>query len=164
MTEERYHAVQAWFHARPTALRILLAANKLLSTAVYAAYLVSLLVLLLTCTDRLWRALLVPAVVFIGGTVLRAWLNFPRPYEVYHTPALVNKTRSGQSFPSRHLFSASVLTVYAFWLSPPLGWIMALVVLLLAPLRVLLGVHFIRDVIAGIVLGALAGWIGFFML
>lgn len=164
MTEERYHAVQAWFHARPTALRVLLASNKLLSAGVYAAYMLSLLFLVLTRDARLWQAILVPALVFVGGTILRAWLNFPRPYEVYHTPALANKTRSGQSFPSRHMFSASVLAVYAFWLLPPLGWIMGIVVLLLAPLRVLLGVHFIRDVVAGIVLGGLCGWIGFFVL
>ncbi len=164
MTEQRYHAVQAWFRARPAALKALLLGNKLLSAAVYIAYIGMVLYLLLKGDARLWRVIIVPAVVFLGGTALRAWLNFPRPYEVYHTPSLDNKDRAGQSFPSRHMFSASVLAVCAFWLWPPLGWAMLGIAAILAPLRVLVGVHFIRDVVAGVVLGGLLGWLGFFVL
>ncbi len=164
MTEQRYHAVQAWFRARPAALKALLLGNKLLSASVYFAYIAMVLFLLLTGDGRLWRVIIVPAVVFLGGSALRRWLNFPRPYEVYHTPSLDNKTRAGQSFPSRHLFSASVLTVCAFWLWPPLGWVMTGITVLLAPLRVLVGVHFIRDVAAGALLGGILGYLGFFIL
>lgn len=164
MTEQRYHAVQAWFRARPAALKALLFGNKLLSLVVYIAYIGMALTLLLRQDGRLWRALIVPAVVFVGGTILRAWLNFPRPYEVYHTPSLDHKDRAGQSFPSRHMFSASVLAVCAYWLWPPLGWLMLGIVALLAPLRVLIGVHFIRDVVAGMLLGGALGYLGFFVL
>ena len=164
MNETRYHAVQTWFRARPAALHILLWSNKLLSAAVYAIYILTIAAMLLSRDDRLWRSLLIPAVVFLGGSLLRRALDFPRPYEVYHMPSLNGKTLSGQSFPSRHMFSSSVLTVWAFWLWPPAGWVMAVITAVLAPLRVLIGVHFIRDVIAGIVLGALCGWIGFFII
>lgn len=164
MTEQRYLAVQAWFKARPAALKTLLIGNKLLSVAVYLAYMGMLAALALSRDGRLWRALIVPALVFVGGTLLRAWINLPRPYEVYHTPALVHKDRKGCSFPSRHMFSASVLAVCGFWLCPPLGWVLAVIVALLAPIRVLVGVHFIRDVAAGVLLGGLLGYLGFFAL
>lgn len=164
MTEKRYHAVQRWFRAHPAALRTMLVANKLLSVLVYLAYIAMIATLLLTRDGRLWRALIVPAVVFLGGTVLRAVINAPRPYEVYRTPALVKKDRSGQSFPSRHVFSASILAVCGFWLCPPLGIVLGVIVLLLAPIRVLCGVHFIKDVVAGAALGTIAGWIGFFVI
>ncbi len=164
MTEQRYHAVQAWFWAHPAALKTLLWSNKLLSDTVYLAYLAMTAALLVSGDSRLWRVIIVPAVVFGSGSVLRRWLNFPRPYEVYHTPSLDNKERAGQSFPSRHMFSASVLTVCALWLWPPLGWGMAGITLLLAPLRVLVGVHFIRDVAAGVLFGGILGWLGFFVL
>ena len=127
-------------------------------------YIITIAVLFFTRDPRIWRAVLVPAVVFCFGTFLRAVLNFPRPYEVYHTPALVDKDRKGQSFPSRHMFSASVLTVCAWWLWPPLGAVMAVIVLILAPMRVLVGVHFVRDVVAGVLLGGLLGWLGFYVI
>ena len=164
MTEKRYLAVQAWFKARPAALKLLLVSNRLLSVAVYLAYIGMILYLVLTKDVRLWRALIIPALVFVGGSLLRAAINWPRPYQVYHTPALVNKDRAGQSFPSRHMFSASVLAVCAFWLWPPLGWVLGVIVLLLAPIRVLVGVHFIKDVAAGVLLGGLLGYLGFFAL
>ena len=163
MTELRYHAVQRWFCQRPAALRAMLCANKLLTIIVYLAYLVMLAALVLTRDGRLWRAVLVPAVVFLSGSVLRAVINAPRPYEVYRTPALVNKDRSGQSFPSRHMFSAAVLAMCGLWLCPPLGVALGVIVLLMAPIRVLCGVHFVRDVVAGVLFGGVAGWIGFWI-
>ena len=164
MNEKNYRAVQAWFTARPAALHALIWSNQLLSMAVYAAYIVAVVTLFFTKDARLFRTLLVPAVVFLGGSFLRSQLNFPRPYEVYHAAALKGKTTAGQSFPSRHMFSAAVLMMCAFWLWEPAGWCMAAAVAILGPLRVLLGVHFIRDVAAGIALGVLCGWIGFFLI
>ena len=164
MTEKRYHAVQRWFKARPAALRAMLTANKLLTILVYLSYLVMLALLVFTRDGRLWKAVLFPAVVFLGGSAIRAAINAPRPYEVYHTPALVNKDRAGQSFPSRHMFSAAVLAMCGLWLCPPLGVALGVVVVLMAPIRVLSGVHFVRDVVAGVLFGAVAGWIGFWVI
>ena len=46
------------------------------------------------------RAVFVPAFVFLGGTLLRARLNFPRPYEQPGFTPLVPKETHGKSFPS----------------------------------------------------------------
>lgn len=164
MNRKNYFATAAWFRARPKALALLKAANKLLPLVNSLGYLVILVVLAWQRDARLWRALLVPAAVFLGGTVLRAVLDFPRPYEVYDAPPLTPKDRAGQSFPSRHLFSAAVIAVCGFWVWPPLGWVLAVSAVLLAPARVLAGVHFVRDVAAGAALGGILGWLGFFVL
>ena len=94
------------------------------------------------------RAILVPGFVFLGGTLLRKKLNFPRPYEQPGFTPLVEKETHGQSFPSRHALSAAVLA--AVWLSfyPAVGGVMVAVTVAICVLRVLAGVHFPRDVIA----------------
>ena len=163
MTETRYHAVQRWFKKHRAALKTMLIANKVLTILVYLSYLVMLGTLVFTRDSRLWRAILVPAAVFLGGTALRAIINAPRPYEVYRTPALVNKDRAGQSFPSRHMFSSAILAMCGLWLCPPLGVALGVVVVLMAPIRVLCGVHFVRDVVAGVAFGVVGGIIGFWV-
>ena len=106
------------------------------------------------------RAILVPGFVFLGGTLLRKKLNFPRPYEQPGFTPLVEKETHGQSFPSRHALSAAVLA--AVWLSfyPAVGGVMVAVTVAICVLRVLAGVHFPRDVIAGALLGFSLGIVG----
>ncbi len=164
MGERRYRAVRGWFLARPAALWALRAANRLLPALVCLAYLGLLGCLALGRDARLWRAMAVPAAAFALGSALRAALNRPRPYEVYGLEPLINKQTKGRSFPSRHLLSAAVIAAACRWASPPLGLAMALATALLAPARVLAGVHFVRDVAAGAALGAAFGWVGFWAL
>ena len=163
MTESRYRAVHAWFETHPAALRMLRLSNKILPALIYCAYPLMIAWLLLHRDPRVLRALVIPAGVFLGGTLLRKVLNRPRPYEVYGIPALTPKDTVGQSFPSRHLFSAAVISVCGFWLWPPAGIFLTCITLLLAPLRVLAGVHFIRDVTVGALSGAFIGILGFFV-
>lgn len=62
------------------------------------------------------------------------------------------------AFPSGHAARAAVLTVLGFWLGPAwLGPVMTLWTVLVALSRVLLGVHFVSDVVGGAVLGVVCG-------
>ena len=72
----------------------------------------------------------------------------------------MEKETRGQSFPSRHALSAAVLA--AVWLSfyPAVGGVMVAVTVAICVLRVLAGVHFPRDVIAGALLGFSLGIVG----
>lgn len=72
----------------------------------------------------------------------------------------MEKETHGQSFPSRHALSAAVLA--AVWLSfyPAVGGVMVAVTVAICVLRVLAGVHFPRDVIAGALLGFSLGIVG----
>ena len=110
------------------------------------------------------RAVFVPAFVFLGGTLLRARLNFPRPYEQPGFTPLVPKETHGKSFPSRHALSAAVLAAVWCYFYPAAGACMVVVALLICALRVLAGAHYVRDVAAGALLGFALGAAGMWLL
>ena len=67
------------------------------------------------------RAILVPGLAFWMGTLLRARLNFPRPYEQPGFVPLVPKSTRGNSCPSRHALSAAVLGMVWLYFYPAVG-------------------------------------------
>ena len=73
------------------------------------------------------------------------------------------KIQKGKSFPSRHAFSAAILSIAFYTLHPILGACLLLFTILIGLCRVLMGVHWIRDVVVGILFGWLFGGIGFFL-
>ena len=60
--------------------------------------------------------------------------------------------------------SAAVITAVFFYTAPPLGPVLAVITLLIALVRVIGGVHFVKDVTAGALLGGALGWLGCFVL
>ena len=90
----------------------------------------------------------IPAVVFGVVSVMRHIWDFPRPYE-QGRQALIAKDKKGHSFPSRHVASAVVIAFV--WLDYNIiaGSFFGIVALGIAATRVLAGVHYVRDVIAG---------------
>ena len=108
--------------------------------------------------------IVVPGVVFVLGTAVRRAFHAARPYQLADYEPLVHRGKTDDSFPSRHVFSASVIAAAFWYVCPPLGLLLTVSALLLAPVRVLAGVHFPRDVLAGLVFGFGAGWLGCFVL
>lgn len=162
MTAERYRKIAAWFGARRGALRLLKALNKALPLLFYGLYPLLLVWLLLRQDARLMRLTALPAGAFLTCTVLRPLLHAPRPAEALGiTPLLPKRKAKRDSFPSRHLTCASVIAAVFGAVSPPLGCILAAAAVLMAAARVLAGVHFPRDVIAGALLGAAFGAFAF---
>jgi membrane-associated phospholipid phosphatase len=86
-----------------------------------------------------------------------------RPYEVYETLPAMNKDSKGKSFPSRHLTSISVIAMSLLGVSIPIGIVFLVFTLVMAALRVILGVHFIKDVAVGAAIGIVFGIIGIFI-
>lgn len=95
------------------------------------------------------------AVPFLLVSGVRYLLRTPRPYDVYDLPGVGGKHIG--SFPSRHAFSIFLLGTVSFLLSPLLGAVTLVFGVLLAVCRVLLGLHFVRDVAAGAAIGVLSG-------
>ena len=73
----------------------------------------------------------------------------------------INKDKTGESFPSRHTLSAFLITMTGFYVYFPVGIVLAVMSLIIAITRVVSGVHFTKDVIAGAVIGILSGIIYF---
>lgn len=158
MTEDTYARLTAPWRAHPQAARALLIANKILTYVGYVAYPLLLALLALGALGpraALARCVIVPAVAFAAVSLFRRAVNAPRPYEKLSITPLINKDTRGKSFPSRHTFS--MFTIAAAWwqFAPVVGGVLMAAGTLMAAIRVVGGVHFPRDVIAG-ALSALA--------
>ncbi len=104
--------------------------------------------------------LLSAAVPFFFVGFIRAQINAPRPYELYDFYEVKPKERAGRSFPSRHAYSIFVIAVLFAYYSIAASVALFVLGICLAVSRVFLGIHFVRDVVAGALLGAAAGALG----
>ena len=95
---------------------------------------------------------------------IRKCLDSPRPYTKYNITPIVKKDKEGESMPSRHIFSITIIAMCWLYICQPVGIILLVMTLVLAVLRVVMGVHFIKDVIAGIIYGIICGFIGLWIL
>ena len=77
---------------------------------------------------------------------------------------LVPKSTRGNSCPSRHALSAAVLGMVWLYFYPAVGVGMLAIAALICLLRVLSGVHFIRDVLVGAAFGLAFGFAGMWLL
>ena len=144
--------------------KLIVRTDLILTRIVYIIYPVLLIYLAINKEPDLLRALLVPGISFVLVSIFRYLLNAPRPYEVTGTEPIIKRKGSGKSFPSRHTFSVFVIAVTVFYFWPVAGIITGLAGALLATVRVLGGVHYVRDVIAGAAIGIGCGLIGFYLI
>ena len=105
---------------------------------------------------------IIPLIVFAVVTVIRKKLNGKRPFELYDIPRLISH-ENGEGFPSRHsaccvTISFAILTVCSE--AAVLAFIVSAVI---CATRVLCGVHFVKDVVAGIFSGSIL-WIIWFII
>ena len=164
MTAARYRAMLDWLRARPALCRLIRFAARGSVVCIYLLYAGLLGWLAWNRDIRFWRMLAVTCAVFVAGTGLRAVINRPRPYEALGFAPLFPKDTVGKSMPSRHSFSAAVIAAAAWAVWPPLGAAGAVLALLIALTRVLSGVHYPSDVLAGLAFGGLAGLAGMYLI
>lgn len=110
------------------------------------------------------KAAFAAGIPFLAVSIVRKIIGAPRPYELYEFYEVKPKGKAGQSFPSRHVFSAFIIASLAICTSPWLSLAAALLGTALAVSRVLLGMHFIRDVLAGALIGIICGTLGILIL
>ena len=79
----------------------------------------------------------------------------PRPYRALQSIAAGARALDAYSFPSGHTLHAAAFSLVACWHYPALGAVLFPFVLLTAVSRVVLGLHYPSDVLAGAALGAL---------
>lgn len=162
MTEEQYRKIEEPFRRDPEKRKWLRRLNRWITAFVYVIYIVTGGILFCSGDQRLRRYLSVPAAGFLGVSMFRKKLNRPRPYEVWNIRPLINKKTKGKSFPSRHIFSIYMVAMAVLFIFPPLGILLLLLGVVLAAVRVVSGVHFLKDVIAGAGIAIGIGVTGFF--
>ena len=91
----------------------------------------------------------IPASGFVILSLLRKKINTPRPYEEWGIKPLLDRDSPGQSMPSRHVFSATIISMACFHASLSVGVILLVLSAFLGLVRVLGGVHYPKDVVVG---------------
>ena len=157
MKRETYKKVMKFWESHS---KLLLAAQVVHHLSVLAVYMAFPFLLLFTFLDKdnfYLTAFLVCGISFVLLSLYRKKFNAKRPSEVYNIPSAIEKGKEGKSFPSRHTFSAVIIALCLFHLSVYLGAAFLVVSLIIAALRVVLGLHFVKDVTAGAIIGILCG-------
>lgn len=171
MKKETYIKMTQPFRDAPDMAKGIHIANKVCTGVMYAAYPILLVYMYFNAYKissffQFEKVLFVPAVSFVLLSIFRKIINRPRPYEAFDIPPVIKKDTKGHSFPSRHVFSATMIAL-TFLLHSPffvLGLLFLFLSLLLAVVRVVSGVHYISDVVAGIVVAVVAAVIGYLVL
>ena len=157
---------QEWYDKRkssllrhPQLLQLMRVFNRMMTVLMPLAY----LTLLGTNFIRkgigkdLYAYILVPAFGFVLLTFVRKWINQPRPYETWEIVPLLDKDSSGNSMPSRHVFSATIISMACLHANLSEGLVLLVLSALLGFVRVLGGVHYPKDVLVGYACGLLLG-------
>ena len=131
------------------------------SAVIAAVYLAEVILSFLFSEYTLAVGILVSAAVgLVLVSVVRIFIGAPRPYELYDFYEIKPRKWSGRSFPSRHAYSSFAIATLAALIHPLVALGTALVALSLCISRVLVGIHFIKDVVAGALIGIIAGVLG----
>ena len=98
------------------------------------------------------------AVAWVLAFVLKILIHNPRPFEVFSQIQPLF-TANDYSFPSGHATFFSALAFELFLLHKKAGYVFMFFALLICLTRIIAGVHFPVDILAGIILGTLVAYL-----
>ena len=149
--QEWYDHIAGKIENRTIFLRLLRAFNRFMTIVMPMIYLTLLATTYLQqgLGKQVGIYLFIPASGFVILSFLRKKINAPRPYEVWEIIPLLDRDSPGQSMPSRHVFSATIISMACLHASLSVGVILLVLSALLGLVRVLGGVHFPKDVVVG---------------
>ena len=157
--QEWYDHIASKIENKPIFLRLLRTFNRFMTVVMPMIYLT------LLATTYLQQGLgkqvliyvFIPASGFVILSFLRKKINAPRPYEEWTIKPLLDRDSPGQSMPSRHVFSATIISMACLHASLTMGMICLTLSAFLGLVRVLGGVHYPKDVVVGYICGLVWG-------
>ena len=161
--QEWYDYVAGNLESKPFLLSLLRAFNRFMTVVMPIVYLTLLATTYLQegLAKQVGIYLFIPASGFVILSLFRKKINAPRPYEVWEIIPLLDRDSPGQSMPSRHVFSATIISMACLHASLSVGVILLVLSALLGLVRVLGGVHYPKDVVVGYICGLVWGVIFF---
>ena len=161
--QEWYDHIAGKIENKPIFLRLLRTFNRFMTVVMPMIYLTLLATTYLQ--EGLGKQVLIyvfiPASGFVILSFLRKKINAPRPYEEWDIKPLLDRDSPGQSMPSRHVFSATIISMACMHASLPIGMICLTLSAFLGLVRVLGGVHYPKDVVVGYICALVWGVIFF---
>ena len=161
--QEWYDHIAGKIENRPIFLRLLRAFNRFMTIVMPMIYLTLLATTYLQqgLGKRVGLYLFIPASGFVILSFLRKKINAPRPYEEWDIKPLLDRDSPGQSMPSRHVFSATIISMACLHASLSVGVILLVLSAFLGLVRVLGGVHYPKDVVVAYICALVWGVIFF---
>ena len=161
--QEWYNHIAGKIENKPIFLRLLRAFNRFMTVVMPIVYLTLLTTIYFRegFGKQVLIYVFIPASGFVILSLLRKKINAPRPYEVWEIVPLLDRDSPGQSMPSRHVFSASIISMACLHASLSVGVILLILSVFLGLVRVLGGVHYPKDVLVGYICGLVWGVIFF---
>ena len=153
--QEWYDHIAGNIKNKPFLLRLLRVFNRLMTVVMPMIYLTLLATTYLQegLGKQVGIYLFIPASGFVILSFLRKKINALRPYEVWEIVPLLDRDSPGQSMPSRHVFSATIISMACLHASLSVGLILLILSAILGLVRVLGGVHYPKDVVVGYICG-----------
>ena len=161
--QEWYNHIATNIENKPFFLSLLRTFNRFMTVVMPIVYLGLLVTTYLQegLGKQVWIYVFVPASGFVILSLLRKKINAPRPYEEWTIKPLLDRDSPGQSMPSRHVFSATIISMACFHASLSLGIILLVLSAFLGLVRVLGGVHYPKDVVVAYICALVWGVIFF---
>ena len=161
--QEWYDYIAGNIENRPFLLSLLRTFNRFMAVVMPIVYLTLLTTIYFRegFGKQVLMYVFIPASGFVILSFLRKKINAPRPYEEWDIKPLLDRDSPGQSMPSRHVFSATIISMACLHASLTMGMICLTLSALLGLVRVLGGVHFPKDVLVGYICALVWGVIFF---
>lgn len=161
---ETYKSIVGFFKRNKPCNTVLKLCYNFLPLIMFVSYGILIVFMFFSDIKIFARITLSPLTVFAIVTFFRKIFNRPRPYEKFATTSVFGKNKKGESMPSRHTACAFIIAMAFMYVSIPLGIAYLIISALIMISRVLAGVHFISDVIAGMAISLLYGYFSFFII
>ena len=157
--QEWYNHIAGKIENKSIFLRLLRAFNRFMTVVMPMIYLTLLAITYLQqgLGKQVGIYLFIPASGFVILSFLRKKINAPRPYEEWDIKPLLDRDSPGQSMPSRHVFSATIISMACLHASLTMGMICLTLSAFLGLVRVLGGVHYPKDAVVGYICGLVWG-------
>lgn len=164
ISTETYKSIVGFFKRNKPCNTVLKLCYNFLPPIMFVSYGILIVFMFFSDIKIFARITLSPLTVFAIVTFFRKIFNRPRPYEKFATTSVFGKNKKGESMPSRHTACAFIIAMAFMYVSIPLGIAYLIISTLIMISRVLAGVHFISDVIAGMAISLLYGYFSFFII
>lgn len=164
ISTETYKSIVGFFKRNKPCNTVLKLCYNFLPPIMFVSYGILIVFMFFSDIKIFARITLSPLTVFAIVTFFRKIFNRPRPYEKFATPSVFGKNKKGESMPSRHTACAFIIAMAFMYVSIPLGIAYLIISAFIMISRVLAGVHFISDVIAGMAISLLYGYFSFFII